>query len=280
MRLSWKTAIVIFVAIAGLIIGLVSIPDTMRFTSFIILLLIVIVLIVWVSVPIILQKRRDSLPDITKELRYSINPAINEDIDWIATLEAKVYSSHDAIPKHILKEWYDTNPSGFFIIKIRGGRRIGHIDILPIRPKTLSLFIEGGIEERDIRGDSLYSPQEKSLIKNLYIESVAISHPEGQSQASAVIYLLSNFTQIARNIGELDNIDMVYAIAASKAGVSLMKRLGFNLVKSSKDRKNGHDLFAIRFMNLAQNISEICDDRLMERPLIDKLLKHDINQGL
>src|ERR1051325_7640797 len=101
--------------------------------------------------------------------RYSLEPAALEEVEWIAQLEYEMYSSDDAIPQHILEEWYARNPSGFSILKINDGERIGHIDILPIHPTILQRFISGDIVERDIRGNDLYSLADKKLIRNLYV---------------------------------------------------------------------------------------------------------------
>jgi len=56
----------------------------------------------------------------------------------------------------------------------KNGQKVGHIDILPLRPATFQTFFEGNVVERDIRGDSLYTQKEKHLIRDLYVESIII----------------------------------------------------------------------------------------------------------
>lgn len=67
------------------------------------------------------DKTRKNLPDM-KDIKefittMNITRASIEDIEWIARLEAELFTGTDAIPEEVLKEWYSTNPTGFFIIK-------------------------------------------------------------------------------------------------------------------------------------------------------------------
>src|SRR5205085_2647294 len=47
---------------------------------------------------------------------YCIAAATPEDVAWIARLEVDMYSARDAVPEHILKEWYNSNPDGFSVV--------------------------------------------------------------------------------------------------------------------------------------------------------------------
>jgi hypothetical protein len=190
---------------------------------------------------------------------YTVNPATPEEIDWITHLEANTYSQ-DAVPGPVLKEWYESNPDGFSILRMNG-QKIGHLDILPVRPQTLGLFLEGSITEREIRGDSLYTPAEKELVRNLYVESIIIQLPPGYtSNASArpVMALLCNFIQLTGRVANPDNIENVYAVAASQAGKGFMKKLGFELARSGQERKDRLDFYVVRFDSLKGRISALC----------------------
>ncbi|MGB7925053.1 MAG: hypothetical protein WCF57_17565 [Pyrinomonadaceae bacterium] len=183
-------------------------------------------------------------------------------MDWIARLEAETYSAEDAVPKSVLKEWYDHNPQGFFIIK-RKGHRIGHVDVLPLRPATLETFCEGKILERDIPGTGLYTPAERDSIRDLYVESVIIQTPQGSPniRAPAISYLLSNFTELVGAVCDPGKVESVYAIAASRAGERLMLHLGFRKVKPASERTDGHDFFAAEFAHLAARLSRFSRKR-------------------
>ena len=189
---------------------------------------------------------------------YSIEPATAEDIDWIASLEAEAYSPEDAVPRSILGEWYDTNPEGFSLVRMNG-EKIGHIDILPLRAKALRLFIDGAIIERELRGDSLYTPEEREFIRDLYVESIIIHPLGGRSNASgiAVMHLLYNFILLTKRMADPDKIENIYAIAASKDGEHFMGKLGFELAKRGQERKDQHNLYVARFAELKVRISNL-----------------------
>jgi hypothetical protein len=265
------TVLIALVGIVGSIVTILASPSGMKVKALIIVFGVAIIITGWLVYGYIYKKRKTErqIPSVhyleELSIKYRIDPATKDDIEWIAQLESEFYSAQDAIPKDILKEWYDVNPSGFFVIKMNDSRRIGHLDILPLRPKTLTLFLEGHLVERDIRGDSLYSVHEIEHIKNLYVESIILDPPEGCSRGLAILFLLCNFTLIVNRICDSSNLESVYAIAASKSGQRLMGRLGFNKISTSENRKDGHNLFAARYSELTQNINGICDRLFKQR---------------
>jgi hypothetical protein len=189
---------------------------------------------------------------------YQIDPAKLEEIDWIANLEAEVYSSNDAPPKSVLEEWYCSNLNGFSIIRNKEGQKIGHIDILPLRPEALRKLVDGVIVERDIRGNDLYTPAERNLIRSLYIESVVIHPAQGSSNARAVLYLLCSFISLVERLCNPADVENLYAIAATTRGIRFIRHVGFNRIKEANERKDGHDFFATTLADLAARLSRLC----------------------
>ena len=198
---------------------------------------------------------------------YQVSAATRDEVDWIAHQEEEVYLFGDAVPKHVLLEWYDSNPTGFSVIKMPNGQKIGHIDLLPIRPNTLRAFIDGNIVEKDIRGDSLFSPGDRNEIRSLYVESIAVQPPKRLSKAPAVICVLTNFLVLVERIADLASVEDVYAIAASSSGETLLKGLGFDALKSGDNRADRHNLYHVMFKDLAQRIGVICGKRFPEESL-------------
>lgn len=266
-------AVGIFLAFAGFIgtvAQLLTVPSNLSAASFLILFVTLLLLGAWIIFQSMWQNLKASraLPEI-KNLDdictgYQIVQATAEEIDWIAQLETQVYSSADAVPKHVLMEWYKSNPTGFSVIKMQNGQKVGHIDLLPLRPSTFQTFLEGNIVERDIRGDSLFSQDEKHLIKDLYVESIIVLPPKGYSNAPAILCVLTNFKSLVSRISNTTNIENVYAIAASKSGERLLRRLGFDVIKPSQSRKDKHDVFSAKFVELVSNITTICGAKFPE----------------
>ena len=187
---------------------------------------------------------------------YRIHPATPEDISWIARLETEVYSAGDAIPEHILIDWYNSNPNGFSVIR-KGEERIGHVDILPLRLPTLQRFLSGLMVERDIRGGDLFTPDESGSIRDLYVESVAVLPRPGSSSAPVVSSLLRNFISLVGRLREPTGVENVYAIAASEAGERLLSHLGFVPVQGAAERADKHELWGAELSNISGNLSKL-----------------------
>jgi hypothetical protein len=265
-----KKAVTIFLAFVGGVSGLIGIlvaPPALLLPSILLLAAVLLGLFIW----LLLRRFRREKPrqisaikvdDITD--RYSIKQATPEEIEWIAQLEAKVYTDppEDAIPEQILREWYESNRSGFSVMRMNG-RKMGHIDILPLRPKTLESFIEGHIKERDIRGDCLYSPDEKAGVRNLYVESIIIRDDDDHEKPSpmALKFLLCNFITLTKRLCDINAVERVYAIAATEDGEELMRSLGFKQVKSGQQRADHHNLYVAEFGTLRERLSGICNKR-------------------
>ncbi len=288
MKLDAGKAVGIFLAVAGLVgtaVQLLTAPDSLRAISFLFLFAILLLAGIWIVVHNIRRRHKTgrALPPIEQIedicAGYHVAPAKSEEMDWIARLEAEVYSAEDAVPKHVLKEWYNSNPTGFNIIRMTNGQKIGHIDILPLRPASLRTFLEGNIVEKDIRGDSLYSEAERHLIRDLYVESIIVLPPKGYSNAPAILCVLTNFAGLMERICDTSNVENVYAIAASKSGELLLTRLGFDAITPAENRADHHDFFAASFAELAKNISMLCGTRFPEETF-NRILRNRADNNL
>lgn len=191
------------------------------------------------------------------------NAAMPEDLDWLFQLEIDTYSGQYAVARRTLEEWYCNNPDGFSILTMNG-RKLGHITILPLRPTILKSFVQGTIVEQDIHPDSLYTPGEKHLIRNLYFESIIIDSPKEHSTLpiKALTCLARDFVSLIRRICDPTNLENIYALAASGPGERFMRGLGFAEVKSGQERSDKRALYVARFSTLNANISELYNRRL------------------
>lgn len=280
MKKELGKAIGIFLAVAGLLAAVVQFwtsSGLVRSVAFICLLSTLIMLAAWLIHRNLWLKIKASraLPPIEQLddicIGYHTAQASPEEMNWIADLEQQVYMPGDAVPRNVLKEWYNSNPTGFSVIRMKNGQKIGHIDLLPVRPATFSAFVEGQIIEKDIRGDSLYSPADRDLIRDLYVESVIVLPPKGYSNAPAVLCILREFGGLVQRVCDPQKVERVYAIAASNSGKRLLQRLGFDLIARGDKRADGHDLFVAAFADLASNIQMICGVRFPETNLSNGL---------
>jgi hypothetical protein len=199
-------------------------------------------------------------------LSYSVNLASENDICWISDCERNIYEDNDVIPLEVLLAWYDRNPNGFYVVKDSSGANVGNIDILPIKQKTLEDLLIGKICEFEIRGDSLYSPQERGLVKFLYVENIMFSSLPAVSKMIAVCTLFLQLPQIVENLCEPNNLEKIYCIAATKAGKKLVERLSFTISQKGSNRKDGHDLYSVQYENLYFKVASLCE-RVLNRSI-------------
>jgi len=208
------------------------------------------------------------------------NPATPEDLDWIFRLEIDAYSPQYAVARRTLEQWYCRNPDGFSILTMNG-RRIGHITIVPLRPKILKSFVQGTIMEQDIHEDCIYTPGEKHLIRNLYFESIITGSPKGHSTLpiKALTCLARDFVPLISRICDPANLENVYALAASGPGERFMKGLGFDQVKSGQERADQRALYVARFGTLKARISELYNRRLRKNEKNEEEIVRPPNTG-
>ncbi len=183
---------------------------------------------------------------------YEFVPASRDDILWAAALAKRIYRGNDVIPASVMLEWFDVNRNGFSVIKL-GKKRIGNLDILPLKRLTLKRFEAGKLLEKDIVGDSLYTVDESNKIEDLYIESfVCPKNP------MAVPVVLSQFESIVKRLCAPNQVKRVFAISASPGGTNMLGKLGFKLT----GRAQGHDLYSARCRDVLAKTESVVNDFL------------------
>jgi hypothetical protein len=105
---------------------------------------------------------------------YRLEQADKDDIRWIAFKAGELYGEKDSIPYDVKLSWSNKNQNCFWIIKNRRGRRVGSIEILPLKDTALESLINGAIEEKDITPEDIYDPEECAKVTSLYIENVML----------------------------------------------------------------------------------------------------------
>lgn len=268
---------VVLAGIVGSIVSIMVVPGPLRLIAFLILFVGPSVWAGWLLMAMLRQKRkankviarfnylraaleRESVKETTK---YEIVQATKRDIEWTIQLRNECYAG-EALSKDTLIEWFDANPKGFSVIKEKGGSRVGHLDLLPIRPRTRDALIEGKITEGEIRGDSLYSERERDDVTDIYCEGIIIQAPKGTPtgaaemvKAVAMRSVLFNITAVLERIANPKNLKFVYAIAASDSGRDVLEHLGFEVQSVAEHRKDKHDLFQIEYGVLLDKVEKL-----------------------
>lgn len=199
---------------------------------------------------------------LSEGTKCHVHPATIEDLDWILRLEIDTYTAQHAVARRRLEGWYGANPDGFSVLTING-RRIGHLTFVPLRAETSESLVLGRISENDIHQSCLHPPEEKHLIKSLYVESIILDSSNGHSTLpiKALTCLAQVFVPLIRRICDPNSLENLFALAATGRGERLMKGLGFNQIKSGGERLDNRALYVATFSALKNNISELYSRR-------------------
>jgi hypothetical protein len=169
---------------------------------------------------------------------YTINPAGEEDIHWIAGKAGKLYGSNDAIPVKVKLSWFRKNPNGFWAIKNHTGMPIGSCELLPLKKPVIDKIIEGSIrKEEKISPDDIYSPQEIEEADHVYIENVMSLREDRTPNPFAVMVCMMEFPRIIEHLGVSPANAKIYAMPIKEfhtargicqsTSEGLLQRLGF-----------------------------------------------------
>lgn len=195
-------------------------------------------------------------------VRCKVNPATRADLDWIFQLQIDAYSPQYAISRQKLEQWYGRNPDGFSVVEING-HKVGHLTLVPLRENVIDSFILGKLLENEIHEECIHAPEEKHLIRNLYVESIILDPQNGHYTLpiQALTRLAIDFVPLIRRVCDPDNLENLYALSATGRGERLMRALGFKQVKSGQERLDQRALYSASFNDLRLNITGLYDRR-------------------
>ncbi len=194
--------------------------------------------------------KEDNIKDAVERIKYGsykIEPANENDIDWIANKCSQIYKKDDdesapeiALPKQIKLSWFKKNPKAFWIIKRPNGNKCGSFEILPLKRFTLDRMISGEIEEREITPDDIYSPQNTARADSLYLENVMVLNDDNTANDRAFTDLLMKIPDIFRFMKLHCNNIIIYAMPIKEYRTAygkclskserLLQELGFSKV--------------------------------------------------
>lgn len=165
---------------------------------------------------------------------YSSVLANEEELLWMASIEATTFSYHDCVPLPTLQSWFAKNSNGFLILRDRNGHYAGYMIILPLKDEIMKNINSGLYYDTDITAEDIYEPNERESITSLYISAfVTVSSdkfktPHSISNILAAHVLLTMAPSLIDNLCDSKTVSYCSAIGASKSGKQLLTNLGFN----------------------------------------------------
>jgi len=200
---------------------------------------------------------------------YQVRYASKADLNEIAAMQAQFYPN-DAVPLQRYKDWFSVNPEGLFVIEMTSPKKdlIGHFTLLAIKNDRMEAYKSGLIKETDILGCDLFDPQQKSKIKNIYVESIIIKK---EHRRHAIPNLIRILKTTVLSFCDPAVAERVYAMAATTDGKRTLRGMGFNVVDcpAGQKRVDNHEMYETtfpEFMAALERQELNCEMRLLSRP--------------
>lgn len=238
--------------VLGLLVGILPLVIFDRVILRVIGLGIAVVLIG--AAAVLARKKQDHFDADAAVVNVTVTRATRDDVEWVAERQGECFGKA-AVPRDILLEWHAVNADAFSILH-HAGNRIGQIDLLPIREPALSLFVKGVIDERGIRGASLYTADEKETVRDVYIESVFVGGGSKLIHQAGVTKLLTDLESLVARVANPQNLQHVYGLGATRAGIRFMERRGFELVSARATRLDRSPLYRISYSSLRKRLDD------------------------
>src|ERR1700686_4487022 len=206
---------------------------------------------------------RESVPNIGDVRQVGVaadchlRQATDDDIAYIADLEFRAYDRGIAVPEPLFRSWYDANPTGFSVLCDDKGVRIGHLDLLPLRPSGVELLHNGELGEQAITPEMIYSAVEQNQTECFYVESIVVDDKYKDLRPRALFGILNCFGKVMSRMSKSTNKKKVYALGGTKSGERLMQQLGFHLITRPEDRADNFGLYVATEEDIRSNIERI-----------------------
>lgn len=163
------------------------------------------------------------------------------DFDQVDRLETAAIGANPSRLR-MLHDWFHANPAGFSVVENLHHEVVGCVNLVALRSGTVKRLSTGLLMEGDIRGPDLYRPDERSLVRDIYCESIVVPTVGGIRDLEAVSLILRELESLLQKIGDVPRMGELYALAATKPGKRFMFKLGFELAVTGVDRHDGRDL--------------------------------------
>jgi len=245
----WKTGLaasVSFFGLAGGVIGIISATQARVPWKFVGLAVGITVLIF----PIASYLRGrvhlipDSLVDEMSEDGIYTCEFCSEEMLREACEMTELFYGQDYVAPDIAVQWRIKNPKAFVAIKNSEGELCACFGILALEDGFMGQFIDGKVSDRQLRESDILSFSASKKAKRLYISGVVVRDPgtaRGNKRARVMIWVMLKY--IRKLCGR--NLDReLVALAVTKESENLLKGFGFQLIRSSGQRVDRHNLYS------------------------------------
>jgi len=143
-----------------------------------------------------------------------------------------------------IKAWYEKNPCVLVALADKNNSIVGYYDILPLVDSFAKEFIDGKACESDIRAEHILPPRQMKNAKYIYFAGVAVKDYDNQRNRIYSGQLLYSVFIYLGHFYDLENEIEMLALASSRSGERILKKLGYVLENSRYNRSDKTDLYS------------------------------------
>lgn len=125
------------------------------------------------------------------------------------------------------------------------GDFLGYFDVFPLKKSFADLFIQGTVNEKDLRPEHIFTNREMRRAKYVYIGGIAAYGSENVSGHFAGSILIWGLLKYLDHFYGNSNA-FTFASAASKDGEDLLQTLNVPLISKASHRNDKQDLYGVR----------------------------------
>lgn len=153
----------------------------------------------------------------------------------------------DALPNEVVELWRLKNPIMFACIMDQYGAVEAALGIMPLTESFMEHFIAGKVVENQIGPEDIHSIEERKRVGQLYVSGVVVRDAGTQRGHMRAGLLLWATVQYLAKLYGTRRKRTLYALAATREGEHLLKRLNFRIVSRAGQRLDRHDLYSLEW---------------------------------
>lgn len=160
-------------------------------------------------------------------------------------LAEKCFAGSVTISPNSYEQLRVKNPFILVCLTDENGQLLGYFDLIPLRESFAVPFLRGTVTEDQITHEDVLAPHEMRDCKYLVISGIAVDNPDsprGKWNASIAVWGVLRY--LAHFYSGVD--PLVFAVAATLAGDSLLKKFGLSLDADGSSRRDRYRLYSLK----------------------------------
>ena len=159
----------------------------------------------------------------------------------------------DAISDELVEQWRLKNPNMFACVLDERGTIDAAFGIMPLTKSFMDQFIVGKVVENQIGAEDIHGPDKSKNVARLYISGVVVRDAKTQKGHMRAALLMWATIQYLVKLYGTRRRRTLYALAATREGERLLKRLNFTIISPAGQRSDEHNLYSLEWSRDALN---------------------------